>query len=446
MKNTYRIALLATLVATTIPATGWAQTAQQLLDRRKQSISERHKRDADSLSCTTITHAGPRKACVFWRDIYDEAAKCVRNSLTDKDVTDCNQKLQGDLKAMDMQPESWYDPQNAKWRDDARAAAKDYEETYIKYRSAGSLPAANAAKFDFRGERLWKYRLRLQTDIRNAKDFLTNDEAAAIVDDFKKTKAELVAAVTPAPATTPAPTTTKAPTTTTTPATPAPAAAPAQSQAPLTWKAMPGSAAVDIGAGGGQIWAITSNEGIYRMENGNWAHKPGAAVRVAVDPQGNAWVVNKAGQIYIWNNNAWAQFPGVLSDIAVGANGTVWGVNPQQAIYRLNDDKKGWTRMPGAATRVSVDPQGNAWVVNQQGQIFTWNGTGWTQRPGAALDVAVCGTGEVYVVGTNNIPYKWNGETWIKQTGSGATNIACSAKGQVFVTVTNGAMYASDIH
>lgn len=447
MKNTYRVALMAALVATTLPSLSWAQTAQQLLDRRKQSISERYKREADSLSCATITFPGPRKACVFWRDIYDEGAKCVRNSLTDKDVTDCNQKLQADVRAMDMQPESWYDPQNAKWRDDARAAVKDYEETYTKYKTAGSLSAANASKFD--SERLRKYRLRLQTDIRNVKDFLTNDEAAGIVDEIKKTKAELVAAATPAPAAPAAPATPSAPAKPAAPAAPtatAPAATTAPAQAPLTWKAMPGSSAVDIGAGGNQVWVITSNGGIYRLENGNWAHKPGAAVRVAVDAQGNAWVVNKAGQIYTWTNNTWAQFPGVLSDIGVGANGTVWGVNPQQAIYRLNEDKKGWTRMPGAATRVSVDPQGNAWVVNQQGQIFTWNGTGWTQRPGAALDVAVCGTGEVYVVGTNHIPYKWVGETWIQQTGSGVTNIACSVKGQVFVTANNGGIYASDIH
>ena len=431
MKKAYQIALMTILVAAALPLSGWAQTAQQTLDRRKQSIYDRYKRESDSLSCSPITQVGPRKACVFWRDIYDEGAKCARNSLTDNDVTACIQKLQGDLKAMDMQPESWYDPQNAKLRDEARAAAKDYEATYTKYSRAGALSQANLTKFSFNTERLRKYRIRLQSDIRLAKNYLTNAEAEGIVDDFKKTKAELIAAATPAP---------------TTPAKPAaPEAAPtAAAQEALVWKALPGSSAVDIGAGGNQAWVITSNQGIYRLENGNWARKPGAAVRVAVDGKGVAWVVNKPGHVFTWTNNTWKRLPGVLADIGVGANGTVWGVNAQQAIYRLNPDGKNWTRMPGAANRIAVDPQGNAWVVNQKGQIFTWSGTGWTLRTGAALDVAVCGTGAVYVVGTNNIPYKWSGTTWIRQAGSSITNIACNANGQLFATVKNGKIYGTE--
>jgi hypothetical protein len=205
MKKSYQTALMTILVAAALPLSGWAQTAQQTLDRRKQSLSDNYTRESGSHSCSTITYPGPRKACVFWRDIYAEGATCVRNSLTEQDVTACVAKLRADLKAMESQPESWYDPINAKWRGDARAAAQDYEDTYTRYSRAGTLSQSDLTKFDFRTPRLWRYRLRLQTDIRVARDFLTNDEAAGIVDDFRRTKAELLAVVAPAPAPAPAP-------------------------------------------------------------------------------------------------------------------------------------------------------------------------------------------------------------------------------------------------
>jgi len=68
---------------------------------------------------------------------------------------------------------------------------------------------------------------------------------------------------------------------------------------------VPGDAR-DIGAGGGEVYAIGTNAvlggyGIYRWAGVGarpWQNIPGGAVRVAADGQGKPWVVNDGGNIY----------------------------------------------------------------------------------------------------------------------------------------------------
>jgi hypothetical protein len=79
----------------------------------------------------------------------------------------------------------------------------------------------------------------------------------------------------------------------------------------------PGIKAKDIGSGGGQTWAISTNEGIYKLVGTSWKKMPGAATRVDVDAQGSSIVVNRAGEVFSWGDNKWTKLAATASDVAV---------------------------------------------------------------------------------------------------------------------------------
>lgn len=188
----FQSALVAVVMVAASISSAWSQTAQQTLDARKARLATRYQRDAASFNCGPILNAGPRKACVSWRDIYDKAAKCVSNALTDDDVIGCNTHLSGETTEMNGKPESFWDPTNAAARDAARAAKTDYVATYDSNR--GSLSPADLEKFSMQSQPYRGYTLRLQTSITNNTDFLTTSEAEGITAAFVAAKAALLAA------------------------------------------------------------------------------------------------------------------------------------------------------------------------------------------------------------------------------------------------------------
>jgi hypothetical protein len=192
MTRFFQSALFAVVMAAAMASSAWAQTAQQTLDDRKRPLTTRYQNEANSLNCQPILNAGPRKACVLWKDIYTQAASCVGNSLTDEDVTGCKTQLSGEIATMNSQPESFFDPTNAAARDAARAAKSDYVATYDSNR--GSLSPADLEKFSMQSQPYKGYTLRLQTSITNNTDFLTTSEAEDITAAFGQAKAALLAA------------------------------------------------------------------------------------------------------------------------------------------------------------------------------------------------------------------------------------------------------------
>lgn len=74
---------------------------------------------------------------------------------------------------------------------------------------------------------------------------------------------------------------------------------------------MPGSDAVRIAAGGGQVWLVNSVGKIYRFTGSAWQQMPGSDGRdITVANDGAVFLTNTAGRIYQWNNGSWLQLDG----------------------------------------------------------------------------------------------------------------------------------------
>lgn len=132
---------------------------------------------------------------------------------------------------------------------------------------------------------------------------------------------------------------------------------------------VPGGA-IDIGAGGGAVYIIGTDQGIYGRDQaaGSWVRLEGAAVRVDVDAGGRPWVVNAAGAIFRWDCTGWVQMPGAAIDIGIGADGNVWIVGTDWVPRRW--DGAAWESHDGKAVRISVDSKGTPWIVNSSNEIY----------------------------------------------------------------------------
>jgi len=137
------------------------------------------------------------------------------------------------------------------------------------------------------------------------------------------------------------------------------------------WTQIPGGGLSDIGVGAsGAVWAVGTNQQIYRWTGSAWAQMPGAAVRVSVDPQGNAWVVNAAGSIYTWSNNNWAQRPGAAKDVAACGNGDVFIIGTDNKPSKWNGSD--WEKQAGSnLLNISCDGQGKVFATLINNLIFS---------------------------------------------------------------------------
>jgi hypothetical protein len=86
---------------------------------------------------------------------------------------------------------------------------------------------------------------------------------------------------------------------------------------------MMGGAARDIGAGGGRVWIIGTDNAVYHLQGNDWVREEGSAgERISVGTDGMPWVVNQAGQVYHLQNGTFTRMPGTGIDIA--ASDQVW--------------------------------------------------------------------------------------------------------------------------
>jgi hypothetical protein len=142
---------------------------------------------------------------------------------------------------------------------------------------------------------------------------------------------------------------------------------------------------VDVGAGGGQIWALGgTSDGTYgyhvfqlnRANNTWWEWDNARAYRITVDNQGNPWVVNLKGQVFQLNG-IWVQRGNTGSpyayDIGAGPDGQVWITGPVGVgtIYKWIGSN--WERCD-TGLGVEID-RGTSFtlVTNSSNQI--WKGT-----------------------------------------------------------------------
>jgi len=166
-----------------------------------------------------------------------------------------------------------------------------------------------------------------------------------------------------------------------------------------TWTPRPG-AGNDIGAGGGQMWAIgnvsdgNGNFDIWKWNGSTWVLQDGTAKRVAVDSTGRAWVAKADGSLFRRTaGNTWQPISGCTNDIGTGANGDVWRIGCDAhtggfGIYLWDEQSflqaptgelnanavATWRQIDGFGTHISGSPDGWAWVTQS-------NATIWRRRP-----------------------------------------------------------------
>ena len=155
--------------------------------------------------------------------------------------------------------------------------------------------------------------------------------------------------------------------------------------AQTNWTKVPG-AALDIGAGGGKIWALGTDGNIlpynpHPSRVGNpwdpFALPTPGSNRVAVDGDGNAWVIDGQQQVNRFDGvGQFLKIPGAALDIGAGG-GRIWAIGTDGNIYPYNPHPSRvgnpWDPFaPPAAgcTSIAVDGDGNAWVVDGQKQIY----------------------------------------------------------------------------
>lgn len=206
----------------------------------------------------------------------------------------------------------------------------------------------------------------------------------------------------------------------------------------------------------------TGGYAIYKWGEEGYQEVDGKAVRIAVDNDGVPWVINDQHTVFKREMGNWKPLPGLATDIAHGGDGSVWiiglnenaggfvgrgGTTTEAGIHKWNGT--GWDQIDGAAVSIAVDQKGNPWVINGNGSIFRRQGNAWVVLPGTGKDIAI-GGGEVYIVGTNPVQGGFGIYRWSEATGKftdvelahsgGGTSVAVNAKGEVFVTTSDGAI------
>jgi hypothetical protein len=116
-----------------------------------------------------------------------------------------------------------------------------------------------------------------------------------------------------------------------------------------------------ISAGDGTIWAINTNNQIWRLEAANkdqkfeitrtWTLIAGSLKQISASIKGflgkeHVWGITSDNQIWRWKDNSWELIPGVLKYISVGTDGTVWGLNPSNEVYALEGEPTDAVKVP----------------------------------------------------------------------------------------------------
>lgn len=132
----------------------------------------------------------------------------------------------------------------------------------------------------------------------------------------------------------------------------------------------------------GTAWLGTSEDGLYRLENGNWTHFTTAdglaendARRVAINDQNNAWVLGQ-NTVSRFDGQAWQPIPlgdiDNLTDMTVTPTGQVWLAAGSGGIYQY--DGSGWISAMEGWNAGSVDM---LFAVGREGQVWLGSDKGW---------------------------------------------------------------------
>lgn len=190
-------------------------------------------------------------------------------------------------------------------------------------------------------------------------------------------------------------------------------------------------------------WALDAQDGIHRLNNGQWTPIGGLLRRVSVSADNNVWGVAGSQTIWRWNGVGWDNMPGLLTDIAVGAKGHIWGVNAGDQIWRWNENTNSWNQIGGLARQVTVASDGAVWVVNRSNICYRWTGDQWQEISGNTLQVAAGSVSNVWRIDLENSVWRYNAaktpQPWDAVPGK-LKQISVSADGEVWGIDMNNAL------
>lgn len=227
---------------------------------------------------------------------------------------------------------------------------------------------------------------------------------------------------------------------------------------------LPGRA-LDIDAGGGELFVIGTSRRIFRwnLAQARWdLFSSFRADRIAVGPDGLPVVVRASdGGIFQINANGSATaLPGTAHDVGVGGDGRIWIISrvPHRRnfrIQRFHAPSQQWFDMGGSSMRISVGEDGVPWVVSAANRISRRVGGQWQLLPGSVVDVSA-GEDEddVMVVATSNAPggktiwrFDADGNTWKRVLAAGvavATGSGANISGDYMILANNQIRYLGE--
>jgi virginiamycin B lyase len=146
-----------------------------------------------------------------------------------------------------------------------------------------------------------------------------------------------------------------------------------------------GSGQLDtVAVGGGtllqpdEVWALNTDQQIFRLSNGSFQQIPGLLSQIAVGPgfetchPAEVWGVNNAtAEVFRFDfcSGQFHEASGQLSQISVGEH-EVWGLNAAGAIFHWNFNTFVFENVPGLLSQISAGPAGVVWGVDRTGKVF----------------------------------------------------------------------------
>jgi hypothetical protein len=166
-----------------------------------------------------------------------------------------------------------------------------------------------------------------------------------------------------------------------------------------------------VAVGGGtllqpdEVWALNTDNQIFRLSNGSFKQIPGQLTQIAVGPgfeschPTEVWGINNAtGDVFRFDfcSGQFNQATGQLSQITVGEH-EVWGLNSTGAIFQWNFSTFVFENVPGVLSQISAGPAGAVWGVTSAGKVFRLSrdteGAKFLEMTGQIAVISVGGNG-----------------------------------------------------
>ena len=239
------------------------------------------------------------------------------------------------------------------------------------------------------------------------------------------------------------------------------------------WQVVPGDGTRVAVDPNGNPWVVTSQGGIYRLENGVWRPMPGQAKAISVGADGTPYAIATAptgvggSALYVYRGTNWTQLNAMGENIAAGPAGTVYiaqdssthnailrygGSGSQPATTTVASGAPAPTPAPTTPSQPSTTPSAPATTSSTASNSpanSVLTAQGWTLLPGAAMDVGANGKNDVWVISATPVQggyaiLHWVSGKWQIIPG-GAVRISVDPDGTAWVVNNTGNIYHSNL-